>query len=719
MLNLADAYDVVVASTTHSTNAAATRRCQRGQGSADHDGDGELLAVVEEVAGCGSWLLERGPRSRLTCSEGLLCLYALTADELLATQDALTARIHPDDRAGVTSLVERALEQDDPFQVLYRTLHPSGALRWLEASGRAALHGPGCRCVVGVVIDVTERVTGRDAQRSAQRRCHGLLEASCDAVLCARAVRGDDGQVRDFELVELNARARVLFSRSSKKLEGASLSSVLSLVRQRRLAAALAHVVDTGEPLDQLLADCVPELDATSVRLRAVAVGDGLVICLRDASLEQTLAEQVSHAQRMEAVGRLAGGIAHDFNNMLCAVIGFGTMARDSLPPTNPAHRDITEVLKAAERTAALTRQLLAFSRKQMLEPRCVHLAGVLTDLERLMARLIGEDIRVELDVDAPVGAVWVDVSQIEQVIMNLVVNARDAMPTGGVLRFTLSSAELDVGQLPPMTDHQGGGYVLMTVSDTGMGMTPEVQARLFEPFFTTKAAGEGTGLGLSTAYGIIKQSGGHIEVESELGVGTTFRIYLPRATSSQRLSTRPPASAHSSVLSGTETILLVEDDEFVRHLARRVLSSRGYHVLEAANAGEAFMLSEQHEGGIDLLLTDVVMPRVSGVQLARRMKEVFPRLAILCMSGYSEPHVGQTALEELGATLLRKPVTPEALLLKVREALALRSLNVPNSWPRITPEDWVGPSERPGLGYSDVHSVAGAPEIDHGKKVG
>jgi two-component system cell cycle sensor histidine kinase/response regulator CckA len=719
MLNLADVHDVMAASATPSAGAACAWSCQPRPGSVGAEGDTGLLAVVEEVAGCGTWLLERGSRTRLTCSEGLLCLYALTADELLATPDALNARVHPDDRAGVTSLVERALEQESPFQVRYRTLLPSGKLRWLEASGRAALHGPGCRCVVGVVMDVTERVVGTEALRSAQHRCHGLSEASFDAVLCARAVRDREGHVEDFELVELNARARVLFSRSSRKLEGASLSSVLSLVRKPRLAAALVHVVDTGEAMDELVADSVPELEATSVRMRAVAVGDGLVICLRDASLERTLSEQISHAQRMEAVGRLAGGIAHDFNNMLCAVIGFGTMARDSLPPTNPAHRDITEVLKAAERTAALTRQMLAFSRKQVLEPRCVYLAAVLTDLERLMARLIGEDIRVELNVDASVGAVWVDVSQIEQVIMNLVVNARDAMPDGGVLRFELSRAELDVRQLPDGTAHQPGDYVQMAVSDTGIGMTSEVKARIFEPFFTTKPEGEGTGLGLSTAYGIIKQSGGNIEVESEPGVGTTFRIYLPRATSSQRLSTRPPASTHSPVLSGTETILLVEDDEFVRHLARRVLSSRGYQVLEAANAGEAFMLSEQHEGAIDLLLTDVVMPRVSGVQLARRMKEAFPRLAILCMSGYSEPHVGQTALEELGATLLRKPITPEALLLKVRETLALRSLNAPSSWPRIAPEDWAGPSERPGLGYSDVHSVAGARELDQGKKVG
>jgi len=719
MLNLSDVHDVVVASTKHSADAASAWTCQSRPHSADGDGDTDLLAVVEEVAGCGAWLLERGARRRLTCSEGLLCLYALTAEELLATPDAMTARIHRDDRAAVASLVERALEQNNPFQVLYRTLHPSGKLRWLEASGRAALHGPGCRCVVGVVIDVTERVTATDALLCAQRRCHGLSEASFDLVLCARAVRGAQGQVEDFELVELNARARVAFSRTGKRLEGASLASVLSLVRQPRLAAALAHVVETGEPMDELLADPVPELEATSVRMRAVAVGEGLVICLRDASLERTLSEQISHAQRMEAVGRLAGGIAHDFNNMLCAVIGFGTMARDSLPPTNPAHKDVTEVLKAAERTAALTRQLLAFSRKQMLDPRCVHLTAVLTDLERLMERLIGEDVRVELDLDAPVDAVWVDVSQIEQVIMNLVVNARDAMPDGGVLRFELSRAELDAGQLPCGTEHRPGGYVQMKISDTGIGMTPEVKARIFEPFFTTKPEGEGTGLGLSTVYGIIKQSGGHIEVDSEVGAGTTFRIFLPRATSSQRLSTRPPASTHSPVLSGTETILLVEDDEFVRHLARRVLSSRGYRVLEAANAGEAFMLSEQHEGTIDLLLTDVVMPRVSGVQLARRMKAAFPRLAILCMSGYSEPHVGQPALEELGAALLRKPITPEGLLLKVRETLALRSLNVPSSWPRIAPEDWVGPSERPGLVYSDARFVAGAQELDEGKKVG
>jgi CheY-like chemotaxis protein len=391
-------------------------------------------------------------------------------------------------------------------------------------------------------------------------------------------------------------------------------------------------------------------------------------------------------------------------------------MVREAIPPSERTYEDICEVLSAADRAAALTRQLLAFSRKQVLEPQSIDLGAVLTDLERMMSRLIGEDVQVTLNLGAQVEPVWVDVGQIEQVIMNLVVNARDAMPHGGSLTIETCRSHLGPSAVADAPDVTPGDYMELKVSDTGTGMPPEVLERLFEPFFTTKAPGQGTGLGLSTVYGIIKQSGGHIRVDSEVGRGTTFRIYLPCSTPVQRRSTRPPSGLHPPVLHGTETILLVEDDEPVRQLIRRVLLSRGYTVLEAGNAGEALLVAEDHAEPIDLLLTDIVMPRVSGLQLARRLRQARPNIAILCMTGYSQVPLGESDFAEMDAPILRKPVTPEALLLRVREALAARCQNAPLAWTRPA-----GPvaSAVPAVVHSDIRGVAGAYDAKTDEKVG
>ncbi|MBS2027638.1 MAG: response regulator [Deltaproteobacteria bacterium] len=378
--------------------------------------------------------------------------------------------------------------------------------------------------------------------------------------------------------------------------------------------------------------------------------------------------EQLRQSQKMEAVGKLAGGIAHDFNNALTVVLSYSTMAVRELKASDPLREDLEEIRKAGERAAALTRQLLAFSRQQVLAPQVLDVNDVVRSMEKMLRRLIGEDIDLKVKVSTNLYSVLADPGQLEQVIMNLVVNARDAMPQGGGLIIETENVRLDVGYASTHFEVSPGEYVMLAVSDTGMGMDAQTQARIFEPFFTTKGPGKGTGLGLSTVYGIVKQSKGHIWVYSEPGKGTTFKIYVPRhGDVAQPVAAEPPEVTN---LTGNETILLVEDDEQVRLVARGILRKSGYNVLEARNAGEALLICERHPQRIHLLLTDVVMPQVNGVELAKRLGAVRPDMKVICMSGYTGEAVLQHGIIDSGLAYIQKPLTPASLLTKLRQVL-------------------------------------------------
>jgi signal transduction histidine kinase len=361
------------------------------------------------------------------------------------------------------------------------------------------------------------------------------------------------------------------------------------------------------------------------------------------------LEEQYRHAQKMEAIGRLAGGIAHDLNNVLTAILGYSQLWLAKLPPDDPNRNDVVEIEKAGQRAASLTRRLLAFSRKQVLSPRVINLNAVVRDVERLLRRVIGEDVELVTTLEPSLWNVKADPAQVEQVIMNLAVNARDAMPRGGRLTIGTNNMAPDV---------------TLWVSDTGTGIAPEIKTHLFEPFFTTKGLGRGTGLGLSTVYGIVTQSGGRIAVQSEQGKGTTFRIYLPRVL--ERAEPLPQATPRPGPAEGRETILLVEDDDVIRALAASVLRAHGYTVLAAPDGIEGARAGAEHKGKIDLLITDLVMPRMDGRTLARELTARRPGLKVLLMSGYSaEENPGDEA-----AAALRKPFTPRELLARAREVL-------------------------------------------------
>jgi CheY-like chemotaxis protein len=370
----------------------------------------------------------------------------------------------------------------------------------------------------------------------------------------------------------------------------------------------------------------------------------------------------------MEAVGRLAGGIAHDFNNLLTVITSYSDILLEDLASQDPRRGDVEEIGKAAASAARLTRQLLAFSRQQVLEPRVLDLNASLASADKLLRRLLGEDIELVTAPAPSLGTVKADPGQLEQVIVNLAVNARDAMPEGGKLTLETANADMDDAYVREHPAAKPGSYVVLAVSDTGVGMDEETQRRIFEPFFTTKEAGKGTGLGLATVYGIVKQSGGFIWVYSEPGHGTTFKIYLPRVEEPVDAETRPVPPLGS--LRGTETVLLVEDAAAVRAVIHQTLDRLGYRVLEAPNGEAALHLATKHRGPIHLLLTDVVMPELGGRQLAERLSALRPELRVLYASGYTDDAVVRHGVLKPGIAYLQKPFTPEVLALKVREVL-------------------------------------------------
>ena len=379
--------------------------------------------------------------------------------------------------------------------------------------------------------------------------------------------------------------------------------------------------------------------------------------------------EQLRQSQKMEAVGQLAGGVAHDFNNLLTIILGYSDVLSET-PDASPDQRRemLSEIHQAAEKAAHLTRQLLAFSRKQVLEPKVMNLNDAVASIEKMLRRLIGEDITIHTDLASDLRQVSADPGQIEQVIMNLVVNARDAMPNGGDISIKTENVELDERYAATHADVKPGSYVMLAISDTGSGMDEATRQRIFEPFFTTKGVGKGTGLGLATVYGIVKQSGGHIWVYSELGQGTVFKLYFPTVDAPTEAA--PSRASQQRALRGNETILLVEDEQGVRALAKNVLEMYGYRVLEAKDPLEAIQVSRSHKEAIDLLLTDVVMPQMNGKRLSEVLVPERPNMKVLFMSGYTDDTVTRQRILEPGACFLQKPFTPTALAAKLRSAL-------------------------------------------------
>lgn len=482
---------------------------------------------------------------------------------------------------------------------------------------------------------------------------------------------------RDWKYVYMNAAAAAHGRRPAPELLGRSMSECYPGIEETPVFRALERCMVEREPVALLNEFAYSDGAARSFELRIHPCEIGIVVLSIDVTEGRKTEEQLRHAQKMEAIGRLAGGVAHDFNNLLSVILSSSIMALEDLNPLDPLRTDLEAVRRAGEKAAELTKQLLVFSRRQVLVPQILNLNEVIRELERMLRRLLGEDIELVVHYERNLALVTVDPGQIDQVIMNLAVNARDAMPDGGQLTVETANVELDAAYAADHADAQPGPHVMLAVSDTGMGMDKDVQSHIFEPFFTTKDVSKGTGLGLSTVYGIVKQSGGNIWVYSEKNRGTTFKVYLPisRTNQSSFVPSVEPATLH-----GTETILVVEDQDEVRAVTTQVLRRFGYRVIEARDGGEALVICERLERPIDMLITDVVMPHMNGRELVARLKDQCADLEVLFVSGYPENAVVEHGILEAGIEYLQKPIVPETLARRVRQILDGASIRARDS---------------------------------------
>ena len=513
------------------------------------------------------------------------------------------------------------------------------------------------------VRDITDRRVADEALRVSEAKFGSAFQAHPSPMAIAR--------LADARWVDVNESLLRLFGMNRAETVGRT-GDELGLwkseeLRQSMLTRLRAGGLFRDVEVEWLTRSGDVRSGLLSAEVIAFAGAPHFLLHFQDITDRKQLEGQLRQAQKMEAIGRLAGGVAHDFNNVLTAIFGYVDLLREEVPADSSAQADLAEVRKAAERAAALTRQLLAFSRQQVLESVVLRLNDLIEDFEKMLRRVIGEDVMLRLALAKDAGNVRADPGQLHQVLMNLVVNARDAMPTGGSLIIETANADLTEQYAELHQPVIPGRYVMIAVSDSGMGMSPEVKARIFEPFFTTKEKGRGTGLGLSTVYGIVKQSGGYIWAYSEVGRGTTFKIYLPRVDAPAEPLSKP---REDGSVAGTETILLAEDDPILRPLARALLEKLGYTVLEGEDAQSALAAARTHTGPIHLLVADVVMPGSSGRELARRLAELRPETKVLFVSGYTDDAIVHHGMLEPGLNFLQKPFTPAVLARKVREVL-------------------------------------------------
>jgi len=594
-----------------------------------------------------------------------MCLITgYSAAELLAMR--IPEITHPEDRQRDWDLFQGVVKGEAPeYKLEKRYIRKDGSIAWVNVNMVVLRDAAGKPTrTVATIEDITERRKAAELLRESEERYRHIVEAASEGICSLDA---------ELRITFANGAFARMLSFLPEELLGTPLERYAFPeefdefkrhmdVRRRGVAEQYERRLRRKDGKEcWCLVSGAPILD-----LEGRFAGSFKMFT--DITGRRRLEEQLRQSQKMEAVGRLAGGVAHDFNNLLTVMFGYSDILLQGLEP-GPLHEAMQEVRRAGERAAALTRQLLAFSRKQTLVPEVLDMGDVVSGLSTMVERLIGEEIKVSVVVSPNLGRVKADRGQLEQVVMNLAVNARDAMPKGGSLIFELQNVELDDADTVTHAEIKPGPYVLLAISDTGTGIDAETQNRIFEPFFTTKEAGKGTGLGLSTVHGIVHQSGGSISVYSEPGQGTTFKVYLPRFAGDAAVR-RPVSAVRKALPTGSETVLVVEDEAAIRKLTNLILQKGGYTVLLAESPDAAEQIAGSYPGPIHLMLTDVVMPGMRGPELAERLLRLRPDLRVLYMSGYTDNAIAHHRFLDAGTEFLQKPFTPLALMQKIREVL-------------------------------------------------
>ena len=570
--------------------------------------------------------------------------------------------VNPEDRTKAARL-ERETGLLKGFE--FEAFRKDGEKIWLSLNRRSVYDENGTELYrEGSIEDITERKRAEEALRESEERYRDLVENAHD-IIYSHDLEGKYTSVnRAGELSTGYTHDECLALNIADTLAPEHVAKAREMIAKK-----IAGEKVTAYEIDILAKDgkrVAVEVNTKLILQDGVPIGvQGIA---RDVTERKFLEDQLRQSQKMEAIGQLAGGVAHDFNNLLTAINGYSSLALQRIEGNASVKTYLEEIKKAGDRAANLTRQLLAFGRKQILQPLPLNLNDAVTDMNKMLRRLIGEDIQFSAKLATDVKRVKADPGQIEQVLVNLVVNARDAMPRGGSLTIETANAELSREYASRHVGVSAGAYVVLAVSDTGTGMEEEVKRHIFEPFFTTKEKGKGTGLGLSTVYGIVKQSGGNISIYSEPNQGTTFKVYLPALDSVPKSS--EVKEVESAIPRGTETVLLVEDEEVVRGLARQILQDAGYRVLVAPQGEEAIRLSNEHAKEIHLLLTDVVMPGAGGKEVADHLSSLCPGIKVLFMSGYTDEAIVHHGILDSDVKFIQKPFTPAALARKVREVL-------------------------------------------------
>lgn len=600
------------------------------------------------------------------CNSAFSKISGYSVVELLAmSPQKVKALVHPDDQALVWGRMKDRLQgKKVPNRYEFRGIQKNGSIRWLEIFS-SPVEFQGKLAMQGAIIDITERKLIEESLRENEEKYRHLIEASNDGIyllydrkfevvnqkfLDMFGLEKEDVQKPDFDFIQMVApKSRPLVEeRVKKSAQGIELNPKYEFT-------ALAK---DGREIEV-------ETSVSYIKYKQGIAVQGIV---RDITERKRLEEQLLQAQKLEGIGRLAGGIAHDFNNLLTSITGYAGLIQMKLETDDSIQNYIRQILRASDRASTLIQQLLAFSRKAMTKPRILNLNQVIINFKKMLQRVLGEDIVFKFFLASDLGSIRADPIQIEQIIMNLAINSRDAMPKGGSLIIETKNFYIDQEYKKKYPDLRVGYYILLIFSDTGCGMDEDIQSHIFEPFFTTKEKGEGTGLGLSTVYGIVKQSEGHITIYSEAGKGTTFKLYFPRV---DEPAENIVSSPHLVVLpKGKETILVVEDDKSVREMAIEILTVCGYKVHTARSSKDTFLLWKKHGYEIDLLLTDVVMPKMSGYELAKELLELKPQLKILYMSGYTLNMISQYEVIEDEFFFIQKPFTPDGLATKIREVL-------------------------------------------------